>query len=89
MVYFPSLEANGEELKKFFTQNFLNYVRVEGTSSANVFLNSRNLEEISAVSYSSVAMLKERVGNARTYIRPLQRDLDMEAVFGLPEGINS
>ena len=50
--------------------------------------NSRNLEELSPVSCSSVAMLKERVGNARTYIRPLQQDLHMDAVFGLPEGVN-
>ena len=28
------------------------------------------------------------VGSARTYIRPLQRDLDMDAVLGLPEGVN-
>ena len=50
--------------------------------------NSRNLEELTAVSHSSLAMLKERVGNARTYIRPLQRDLDLEIVFGLPEGVS-
>ena len=34
--------------------------------------NSRNLEELTAV-----AMLKDRVGNTRTYIQPLQHDLDM------------
>ena len=40
--------------------------------------NSRNLEELTAVSYSSVALLKDRVGNTRTYIRPLQCDQDMD-----------
>ena len=33
-------------------------------------------------------MLKGRIGNARTYILPLQKDLDMDIVFGLPDGVN-
>ena len=89
MVSFPSLEANGEELKEILYTEFPKLRGSGGYQLCKCIPNSRNLEEISAVSYSSVAMLKERVGNARTYIRPLQRDLDMEAVFGLPEGVNS
>lgn len=33
-------------------------------------------------------MLKDRVGMARTYIRPVQRDLDLSAIFQLPKGVN-
>ena len=52
--------------------------------------NSRNLEALlTSVALSSPVMLKERVGNARTYIRPLQCDLDMDAVLGLPEGVST
>ena len=39
--------------------------------------NSRNLEVLSSLVLSSPLMLKQRVGAARTYIRPLQRDLDL------------
>ena len=49
--------------------------------------NSRNLEQLSQVVMSSPKLLKERVGNSRTYIRTLQRDLDMSIVFDLPEGV--
>lgn len=30
--------------------------------------------------HTSVAVLKQRVGTARTYIRPLQRDLDLQSI---------
>lgn len=36
---------------------------------------------------SSPRMLKDHVGTARTYIRPVQRDMDLSAVFRLPEGV--
>ena len=49
--------------------------------------NSRKLEELSSVVHSTPAVLKERVGNARTYIHPLQNDLVMDDVFSLPEGV--
>ena len=51
-------------------------------------VNSRTLEPLSQVVLSSPRMLKERVGLARTYIRPLQRDLEISAVFQLPKGVN-
>ena len=50
--------------------------------------NSRRLEPLSSATLSSPSMLKSRVGNARTYIRPLQRDLDMSVVADLPEGVS-
>jgi hypothetical protein len=44
--------------------------------------NSRNLEILPMSLHSSPINLKQRVGNARTYIRPIQRDLDLSS---LPE----
>ena len=50
-------------------------------------VNSRALEPLSQVVLSSPKMLKERVGTTRTYIRPVQKDLDISVVFELPEGV--
>lgn len=51
--------------------------------------NSRALEPLSQVVLSSPRMLKDRVGTARTYIRPVQRDMDLSAVFQLPKGVRN
>ena len=39
--------------------------------------NTRNLEALSSLVLTSPLLLKQRVGAARTYIRPIQRDLDL------------
>ena len=50
--------------------------------------NSRVLEPLSESVLSSPKVLKERVGTTkRTYIKPLQRDLDLSEVCSLPEGV--
>ena len=88
VVFFPSHEATGEELKEILYSEFPKLREGGGFQLCKCIPNSRNLEELTPVSCSSVAILKERVVSARTYIRPLQRDLDMDAVLGLPEGVN-
>lgn len=50
-------------------------------------MNSHVLEPLSQVVLSSPMMFKERVGTSRTYIRPVQKDLDISVVFDLPEGV--
>ena len=49
--------------------------------------NSRTLEPLSSTCLTSPRLLKERVGNAKTYIVPLQKDLDMTSVQELPSGV--
>ena len=44
-------------------------------------VNSRALEPLSQVVLSSPKMLKEHVGTTRTYIRPVQKDLDISVVL--------
>ena len=92
VIEFPSLDANGEEFKEIYSE----YPKLRDGGGfelcrclPNTNTNSRNLEALTSVALSSPAMLKERVGNARTYIRPLQCDLDMDAVLGLPEGVST
>ena len=88
VIEFPSLDATGEDFKEVLYSKFPKLREGGGFQLCRCLPNSRNLEELTAVAHSSPAMLKERVGNARTYIRPLQRDLDMDAVCGLPEGVS-
>ena len=42
--------------------------------------NSRSMELLSTAVQMSPATLKQRVGQSRTYIRPLQRNLDLAPV---------
>ena len=49
--------------------------------------NSCHLEPLSKLAHSSPGNLKQRVGNARTYIVPLQQDLDLDRVMDAPSEV--
>ena len=49
---------------------------MKGFELCRCVANRRKIQILSSVAHSSPHHLKERVGNARTYIHPLQRDLD-------------
>ena len=49
--------------------------------------NSRSLAALSSTTLSLPSMLKSRVGNSRTYIRPIQRNLDLIPIMELPGGV--
>ena len=42
--------------------------------------NTRDLEVLSVAVHTSPSLLKQRVGNSRTYIRPIQKDLDLTPI---------
>ena len=50
--------------------------------------NSRALEPLSKMVYTSLKVLKQRVGQGRTYIRPIQRNLDISPLFQLVKGVS-
>jgi len=49
-------------------------------------VNSRSLVPLSQFAWSSLKAFKEKVGSARTYIRPLQKDLDLSPEVEEPIG---
>lgn len=49
--------------------------------------NSRQLDVLTPIAHSSPSVLKEHVGNSKTYIRPLQKNLSLDSVFELTEGV--
>ena len=57
LIEFPTLDISGEELKEILYSNF------PKLRDGGGYQLCRNLEELTAVSHSSLAMLKERVGN--------------------------
>ena len=50
--------------------------------------NSRNMEVLSVAVHTSPAVLKQRVGSSRTYIRPVQRDLDITPLEDTQEAVS-
>ncbi len=88
-IEFQSINIEGEEFREILYSTFPKLRNGGGFELCRCIPNSRKLEPLTAVVHSSPVVLKERVGNARTYILPLQRDLDMDVVLGLPEGVSS
>ena len=50
--------------------------------------NSRSLEPLSKMVYTSLKVLRQRVGQGRTYIRPIQRHLDLTPVFKVADVVS-
>lgn len=76
-VCFNSLELDAEGFREVILENFPKLREGGGYQLCKCLPNSRRLEPLSVLAHSSPLMLKQRVGTARTYIRPLQRDLDL------------
>ena len=86
-IKFISLDLDADEFRKVLYQVYPQLENAGGFQFFKCVENSRRLEPLSTVTLSSPALLKSRVGNARTYIRPIQRDLDLSIVFNLPQGV--
>ena len=77
-VEFRTLDASADEFKEILLNTFPRLREGSGYQLLKCMPNSRRLEVLSSVVYSSPGALKQRVGTSRTYIRPIQRDLDLE-----------
>ena len=77
-VEFHALDLSDKQFKEVLLSYFPRLCRGGGYQLLKGLPNSRKLEVLPSVVYSSPAALKQRVGNSRTYIRPIQRDLDLE-----------
>ena len=60
----------------------------ECLSFLSVLQTLGRLELLSSATLSSPLTLRSRVGNARTYTWPLQRDLNMSVVTDWPGGVS-
>ena len=88
MVEFEDMEANAEEIRDLLYCVFPKLKSSGGFVLCKCMPNTRTLEPLSQVAWSSVQRLKERVGNSRTYIRPLQKTLDLSIALDLSAGVS-
>lgn len=86
-IAFYKMNADAEQFRNVLFKHFHQLRHAGGFQLCKCLPNSRKLEVLSKFAHSSPECLKQRVGNARTYIRPLQKDLDITAIFNLPDGV--
>ncbi len=77
---FRSLDLDAEGFKDVILEHFPKLSDGGEYQLCKCLPNSRRLEPLAVLAHSSPRMLKQRVGSARTYIRPLQRDLDLARI---------
>ena len=87
-IEFDDVDISADEFREIIYKHYPNLIEGGGFQFFKCVHNTRSLEQLSDVTLSSPAMLKNRVGNARTYIRPLQRDLDLTPIVHLPGGVS-
>ncbi|XP_065901724.1 uncharacterized protein [Dysidea avara] len=85
-VQFDDMELEAEEIREVLFVTFPKLRDTGGFVLCKCLVNSRNLVPLSQFAWSSLKTLKEKVGSARTYICPLQKDLDLSPEVEEPVG---
>lgn len=83
VLEFPDMDISREVFNEVLLEEYPKLSEGGGFELCKCLPNSRKLERLSDTVQFSPGMIKERVGNARTYIRPLQRDLCLDEVLTL------
>ncbi len=78
-IEFFSINMNAEEFRDVLMQSYPKLREAGGFLLCKCHPNSRKLESLSKSVYSSPAALKERVASSKTYIKPVQKDLDLQS----------
>ena len=76
-IEFENINCSPNEFRETIFSAFPQLRESGGYQFLKCVPNARNLETLSPLVLTSPLMLKQRVGVARTYIRPLQRDLNL------------
>ena len=80
-VFIPDIDASGEEFRSILYEAFPKLKDAGGYGFGKGKANSKYIEMLSSYCLTSPKILRSRVGNARTYIIPLQRSLSLSAVL--------
>jgi len=75
-IEFTNLNASAEEFRDILLEAFPQLKDSGGYQFLKCTPNTRSLEPLSGLVMHSPIKLKQRVGATRTYIRPLQKNLD-------------
>ena len=87
-IEFESLDLSQLEFRELLYTSFPRLKEGGGFQLLRGLPNSRAMELLSMAVHTSPSLLKQRVGNARTYIRPIQRDLDLTPIEDAPNGVS-
>lgn len=87
-IVFEDVDIGGDEFRETIYDNYPSLKDGGGFQFFKCIPNSRAMEKLSSTTLSSPANLKSHTGNARTYIRPIQRHLSLTAVCDLPGGVS-
>ena len=80
VIEFPVLNVDAESFRETLYHSFPKLRLSGGFVMCKAKPNSAQLEPLSNLTYSSPAVLKERSGCCKTYLVPLQQDLDMSCM---------
>ena len=87
-IDFPRLDIPANEFRDILHETFPRLKEGGGYQFLKCIPNSRQLEPLNGLLMSSPSLLKQRVGSARTYIRPLQKDLDTTPINFTTEDVS-
>jgi hypothetical protein len=88
VVEFIDIDVDAAEFMEVIINEFPKLRNCGGYMFFKCAPNTCTLEPLSETVLSSPKMLKERVGSFRTYIRPLQKDLELSHVTDIPKGVS-
>ena len=91
LVEFNNIDATVEEIRDVLYTTFPKLQDAKGFILCKCVANTRILEPMSQVAWMTQQRLKDRVGTSHTYIRPLQKSLDLSVVqvVDLPTGVSA
>ena len=89
LIEFDCIKADAEKIRDVLYDAFPKLQNAGGFVLCKCIANTRNLEAMSQFSWISLQVLKERVGTSCTYIRPLQRSLDLSMAVDLPTRVST
>ena len=88
-IAFETLDLSQVEFRNLLLEHYPRLKKGGGFQLLKSLPNSRTMEVLSMAVHTSPALLKQRVGASRTYICPVQRDLDLTAVEGTPDAVSN
>lgn len=87
-IEFFSQDMSFEDIKDVLYDEFPRLRDGGGFQLLKGVANSHKLEPLSKMVYTSLKVLRQRVGQGRTYIRPIQRHLDITPIFKVPDVVS-
>ena len=87
-ILVPDIDMTGEEFRNLILQEFPKLKDGGVFVFAKCANNSRVLEPLSSFCLTSPRRLRDRVGNSRTFVLPLQNDLSLKSVIEISPGVS-